>query len=221
MEATSSLDRPTIAEIGASTGVTSLDLLSRLEGNYGRYYVTDLFFNLEYAALGDVTYFYNPITHECIMRVTDGFLIYKDVQGAFFPLGFLAARILACAPRRQLTEATTVNLLHPKLRQRVLADPRIVVKEYNVLEPWPYELVDIVKVANVLNRLYFSDAEISVATENLKSAMKPHGKLVITDNRTIEKVSMFSKSSAGRLVLEKKVNGGTEVANIIDGAEES
>jgi len=217
-EATSSLTRPSFLEIGASAGTTSLELLDIIGDNYDRFYVTDLSFDLKCTKLGNVTYFHHPLTEQCIMRVTDQFLMYEDVEGAVFPLGWIAARMLARAPRIGSANATTVNLLHPKLRQRAFVDPRIVVKEYNVFEPWPSELADIVKVANVLNRLYFSDAEILKALANLKMAMKSDGKLLITDNREIEKVSIFSKDSAGMLVLEKEVNGGTEIADLVERA---
>ena len=183
--------------------------------NYGRFYVTDLSFDLKYMERRYVTFLYHPLTDQCIMRITDRFLMYEDVEGAIFPLGWVAVRMLALAPQIESANATTVDCLHPKLRQRALADPRIIVKEYNIFEPWPHELVDIVKVANVLNRAYFSEAEIFGALSNLKNAMKPDGRLLITDNRDIEKVSMFSKDSAGMLVLENEVNGGTEIADIV------
>lgn len=211
----SSLPPPSILEIGASAGSSSLDLIDSLGNNIDRYYVTDLFFHLKCTTRGNASYFYHPLTNECILRVNDLFLIYNDVQGAFFPLGLIAGRLVAHAPQIDSIDAAKVDLLHPSLRRRAASDPRIIVTEYNVLTSWPYEPVDLIKIANVLNRVYFSDAAILKALANLKTALKTHGRLVITDNRKMEMVSLFSKDQRGMLVLEKEVNGGTDISDLV------
>ena len=87
--------------------------------------------------------------------------------------------------------------------------------EYDILSAWPNEPVDIIKVANVLNPCSFADEEIQMAITNLRNALKIGGKLMITDNRDVEQVSMFSKSKAEKLVLEKELNGGTEIEKLV------
>ena len=48
--------------------------------------------------------------------------------------------------------------------------------------------------------------------------MKTDGRLVIIDNREIEKVSVFVRTRTGTFVLDKSLNGGTEVADLISEA---
>jgi hypothetical protein len=213
--AASSLSMPSVLEIGASSGSTSMELLDSLGNNYGHYYVTDLYFELRCVTRDGVTYLYHPNTGECIMRVTDRFLIYNEVGNALFPQGMIANRLIKRAPQISAIDTSTVNFLHPELRRRIASDTRIIATTHNVLEPWPHELLDIVKVANVLNRLYFSDEQIMKALMSLKVSMKPEGKLVITDNREVEMASMFCRNRDGKFALETEINGGTEIADLV------
>lgn len=205
---------PTILEVGVSTGSTSLDLLDKLGCKQGRYYITDLYFSLPYQIQGDIAYFYHPTTKKCIMRVSDYTVMYEDSRGAVFPLGFFANHYLTNAPEYVHNLFPSASMLHPTLKQRAKANPDVVIKEYDIFTPWLCEPVDIIKVANVLNKSYFSEDEIVSALVNLKQALKPGGKLIITDNRELEMVSMLSKTNAGIFVLEQEVNRGSEVAGI-------
>lgn len=211
---------PSILEIGASCGTTSLDLLSRLGGAYEQYFVTDIYFDIPYKTLHKATYFYHPLDKHCIMRVTDCCVAYEDIEDAFFPLGFIARRLFAQAPRCDPENPCRASMLHPDLKRRVHSDPRIAVKEYDISDAWPYGNVDIIKVANVLNRDYFSDEQIKTAAANLSNAVKIGGHLIITDNKDVEKISVFAKTKASKLVLEKELNGGTDVSGIIKELEQ-
>jgi hypothetical protein len=210
-----SFPKVSILEIGASSGTTSLELINRLANTYSRYYVTDLYFTVPYQIQDKATYFYHPKTKHCIMRATDHSVVYEDIQGAFFPQELLTRRLLMRAPNFNPTKSSAASMLHPELKRRVESDSRIVVKEYDMFNAWPGETVDIVKVANVLNRAYFSDKEIKTAISNLKNAIKHSGKLLVTDNRKLEQVSLFSKTEMGNLVLEKELNSGTDISATI------
>ncbi len=201
-----------ILDVGASSGSTSLALLDCLKSKRDRYYVTDLFLHIRCAIQNGVTYFYHPLDSRCIMCVSDWFIVYNDTEGAVPPLGFIARRWIARAPDINSICAVTVSLLHPDLEERARTDPRITIHEYDVFERWPHEPVDIVKVANLLNRSYFSEADIVRALTNLKNALKPTGRIVVTENRHEERVSVLAKGPTGSLVIEKQINGGSEIA---------
>jgi hypothetical protein len=211
----SGFQTPLILEIGASSGITSLELLNRLAGAYKKIYVTDLFFMIPYEIQDKATYFYHPLTKHCIMRASDWYIVYEDVRDALFPMGFIARWLLARAPKYDPTCTSSASMLHPDLKRRATTDQLIIIKEYSLFDIWNYDPVDIVKVANVLNTAYFSDDEIRIAVVNLKNAMKPAGKLIITDNRDLEKVSMFTKIETGKFILDKEFNGGAEIAEIV------
>lgn len=214
-EEASCIQKPSILEVGASSGSTSLDLLDRLSGSYKQYFVTDLFFTIPYKIKDNVTYFYHPLTKHCIMRASDWYIVYEDVQAAFFPLGLIARKLLACAPQYDPNDSLCASMLHPELKSIIDSDSRIVVKEYDIFDAWPDEMIDIIKVANVLNRTYFSDEKIRLVIVNLKNALKIGGKLIITDNRDVEKVSIFSKTIAERLILERELNGGSDISFLV------
>ena len=205
----------TVLEIGASSGSTSLDLLNRLDGDYTLYYVTDLFFDIPCQIKGKFTYFYHPLMKHCIMCVSDMYTVYDDLQNAIFPLGVVANHILARAPKYDSTKSFFASMLHPDLKQLAVDDSRIVFEQYDIFDVWENEPVDIVKVANVLNRAYFCNEKIRLAITNLKRAVKPDGCLIITDNRDIEKVSVFFHAAKGKFVLERELNGGADVSEIV------
>jgi hypothetical protein len=218
VEAISATPDAVVLEIGASAGTTSLDLLDKLDGKFGCFYVTDIYFELGYVIDGKTTYFYHPVDNNCIMRVTDRLLAYEDTAGAIFPLSGMAKRAFSSAPKIDRADIDHVSLVQPELLELSRSDSRIVIEEYDVFDSWPHEPVDVVKVANVLNKVYFSDSEILSALSTIKGAMKAGGVLVITDNRETEKVSVFAKGSDGAFVLSDQVNGGSEIQGLVESA---
>lgn len=210
----SACHKPVILEVGTSSGITSLELIEKLHGGFGRYYATDICLDVDCIGWPAATYFYDPLTEQCIMRVTDRFVTYGDIEGAPFPLAAVAARLIAHAPPHDPAIAQSVSLVRPELLRLSRRDPRVVVLRYDVMAPWPHESVDVVKVANVLNRVYFPDQQIAAAVTNLNNALNPGGRLVITDNRASERVSTFRKIKSG-LELETTVNGGAGIADLV------
>lgn len=202
-----------ILDVGASSGITSLDLIAKLGDRFSRFYVTDLYFSIPYARHAGAVYFYHPKTKRCVLRVTDRAITYQLDDG--WPvLQGVAQRLIAGAPlyNGAMQEA---DLLHPSLR--VVSDGRIAVEEYDVFQPWPHELVHIVKAANVLNREYFSHDQIRAAMKVLWRALEIGGVLFAIDNKDIEKVSIFCKTDSG-FMLETNLNGGSGVVEAMQDA---
>ena len=214
VERTSRLPRCSVLDVGASSGVTSLDLLKRLGARCEHYYVTDVSFDLAYVVQGKTTYLYEPAVERCILGATDWFIVYSDTDGAISPLGSIATRMLSRAPRVAAECQATVSLLHPELRVFAERDSRVRIVRHDVLTPWTRGPVDVVKAANILNRTYFSDREISQALAHLTAALESKGTLVITENRDVEKVSIFAKGAAGGLELKDTVNGGSDITEL-------
>jgi hypothetical protein len=75
--------------------------------------------------------------------------------------------------------------------------------------------VDIIKVANVLNKTYFADASIKIAASNLCRGLAIGGRLVLTDNRDSERVSILVKQTDGQLAVEQEFNGGCDVTPLL------
>ena len=211
-----------LLEVGASAGMTSVELVRRLGGGFGKFYVTDLYFSMPYAERGQTVFFYHPVEPRCIMRASNMFITYEDTAAAIFPLGLLARQSLESAPI-PTDNMPRLDLRHPEFRELLAKDPRLVVQEHDIFKPWQGEKVDAIKVANILNRSYFSDPQLRQALANLSDALRVDGVIVIADNRRppgeteqrIEKVSVFRKGQDQQLHLEQELNGGTEIRDLV------
>lgn len=204
-----------LLEVGISSGSTSMDLLNQLPETFNYYYLTDRFVTIPFQCNNHITYFYHPIQNHCIMRISNWCIVYEDVEKAIAPFGTLAQLLLLRSPPYNESTCQRASMIHPKLQQRIKSDSRIILMEYDIFNPWPSTLVDVIKAANVLNRVYFTDNAIQKAIVNLKNALKTGGRLIITDNRKSEQVSVFRKTIEGNFILEKEINGGTEINEIV------
>jgi hypothetical protein len=201
----------TVLEIGASCGIASLQLMGDRHGAITRYFVTDRFLRIQYRHCNGRTYFYHPLDGRCIMAVTRRWVAYEDCRGCLPGMAPMVRQILARG-RHAEPRLPSASLIHPYVNALASTDARIILKEYDMLQPWPHEQVDVIKVANVLNRAYFSELQTQTVLSNLWCALKDAGRLCITDNRDVERVSVYERSShvQGRLVHQ--LNGGSEAS---------
>jgi hypothetical protein len=197
--------RPVILDVGASDGITSLDVIRSLP--FQKYYVTDLNLHVLYNTCGKRTYFYQE-DGKCILIVTDRWVIYPD---ASWPIAPLVRLLFEGAPGAR-SDLPRITLINPALRE--LAHQDVLFEKYNIFEPWERESVDLLLAANLLNRIYFSDAAIGKALENMFRTLNDEGRLVIIDNRRIEKATIFQVNQ-GRMGIERQINGGTEIENLV------
>jgi SAM-dependent methyltransferase len=205
-----------LLDIGASSGVTSLELIRKLDSQLHSYYVSDIGFDIRVIKSGKYSHFYPMSDDQCIMSVSDNFVFYCQKFAKFFPLGNIANLVVSQAPDITRTECEKLSLIHPDLHTLLEKDSRIRLAIHDVLNPWHGKSVDLVKIANVLNRSYFSDSQINIALRNLSRALNVNGVLVVTDNRDLERVSLFRKNSdASSYMLLKSVNGGTDIEDLI------
>lgn len=210
----------TILDIGVSDGVTSLDLIEALNSKFKHYFVTDVSFSVSYIESGRWTYFYDT-AGGCFLMATDMFIVLPWLEGAWFPVGSIARWLLSRAPHYADDRAKKASQIQPELLALAEQDKRITIREYDVFRPWLGPQVDLVKICNVLNRIYFSDHRIVAAVENIKGALKNSAKLVVTDNREIdadhcemERVSVFARNEQG-YTLVKNANGGVDIEELI------
>jgi hypothetical protein len=221
LELANAHSKPVIIDIGASDGTTSLELIERLGGAFRRYYVTDKIYYVDYRNVGEVTYFYDRETQRPFLRASNWIVAYDD-DDALPLLRGIARRLLAAAPAHDEDRLEQLSLGLPALRDLAGRDARVSICEYDILQPWTGDRADIVKVANVLNPSYFSDADATSAARNLKAALEDGGHLIVIDNRhdaasylqprhrapaPVERYSLFRKVG-DRLALEASHNGG-------------
>jgi hypothetical protein len=208
----------TILDVGASDGSTSIDLINTLNHEFQKFYVTDVSFTLHVMEVDGKSYFYDSVTKECIMITNDRLIIYYDKLSRS-PLGNLANNLIKKAPKYDKDKVKELYLCQPELQRLIENNNRIKIVEWSVLEPWPYEKVDLIKVANVLKTEVFSDDEIIRSIRNLTKSLNPGGKMLITRNLEEEKYSLFFKDM-GKLKLEKEKNGGCEITYLVKKANQ-
>jgi hypothetical protein len=211
----SKIENGVILDVGISDGITSLNMIDRLGDGFGRYYAVDRRLGLRCMEREGRTYFYDASTGDCFMITTDRLVIYRDRKNLLFPLKWLSNFLISRAPRYDRDSAKEVGLCQPRLVKLTKADPRVAVVEWNMFDPWPGERADLIKIANVLNRSYFSDGEITSALENLEGALKPGGRLLVVENRAVEQWSLFGKrGSSFELVSEG--SGGCDIRSLVE-----
>ncbi|HEY2106316.1 MAG TPA: hypothetical protein VGH29_11060 [Candidatus Binataceae bacterium] len=205
--------KPVVLDVGASDGSTSLDLIGSLKSDFERYFVTDLNLSTRcgYDKAG-VLYF---LDHggNCVLRASKRFLAYSEVNGARFPLPLIAKAMVA--GHRKVTDWREVLLVQPELVRLAARDPRITVTRYDLFAPWTGQAPDLIKVANLLNGKYFSDAQMEEALRIQCSNLAPNGRLLlVSEDNDIEKFSVFRKSATG-MVLEHTHGGGAKASHLV------
>ncbi|MBN1573901.1 MAG: class I SAM-dependent methyltransferase [Deltaproteobacteria bacterium] len=149
------------------------------------------------------------------MKITDRFVVYYDRKNLLLPLKWLSNLLLSRAPKYDGGAAREISLCLPRLMELAKKDSRVMILEWNMFDPWPHEKVDLIKIANVLNRSYFTNGEILAAIENLRRALKPDGRLLVVENRAVEQWSLFAMEGSS-LKLVSEGNGGCDISSLVE-----
>ncbi|WP_237762606.1 hypothetical protein [Arthrobacter sp. ERGS1:01] len=204
-----------IVDIGASDGSTSLDLISKL-GGFKQYIIADKYLRVFARENGRKTYFYDD-DGNWILVVGSRVLAWPATSGFIRALFGRGARTAAhrVAPREVL-------LLNPAVQQRMAADPRVTARVHDVFLPWEGQAPDVIKVANLLRRLYFPDADIVRALEVLLGNLPDGGHLVIVDNPRIDGMPPrcgLYRRDGGRFVVVAESENVPEISTLVTGVD--
>ena len=198
---------PVVLDVGCSDGITSLDVMEKLP--FTRYYPTDL--NSEvYCKIDSGRGYFYDLHGKPILIAGRLWVIYSDTEGAIRPFGSIVRRMLKKAPPMG-SEAVKITLVNPTL-QRKLGD-KVIFKRHDVLQSWTGEKVDLAIAANILNRCYFPDSQLSQAVHNLGAAVKESGYVTIIDNRKTEASTIFRVSEDSAEIVHR-VHGGTDIESL-------
>ncbi len=165
-----------IVDIGASDGSTSLDLIRRLP-DFSSFTIADLYLRLRAVDVGSHTFLFTD-DDTCVLVVGRRAMGWPAESRA---VGLLYRGLVRRASAR-LPEAREVTLLNPDVRRLMVSDPRVKALVHDIFEPWPGQAPDLIKVANLLRRLYFSDEDLLRALGVLHDSLPEGGHLMIVDN---------------------------------------
>lgn len=203
--------RATIVDIGASDGSTSVDLVGKLP-DFKAYVIADLYFYVTATRVGTKVLFFDP-PGACILVVGRRLVawpsISRGVRLLYAPLIALAARH---PERRQ-----EVLLLNPSAKRLIADDERVTFAVHDVFEAWDGVTPDVIKVANLLRRLYFSDAEIMRALQAVLKSLPEGGHLLIVDNaraRVAPRAGLYRRLG-GRFTRVAETETSAEIADLV------
>ena len=190
--------KPVILDVGASDGSTALDLIQALQGGFRLYFVTDLNISVRCGEDSrDVVYFVD-CQGKCILRASRRWLVYNAGERHLL-FNVISRKLLTqCARAGNWRE---VLLAQPELLGLTQSDPRVTIMTYDMFSPWRGESPDLIKIANVLNPSYFSDARLTDAIRIQCANLASDGRLLIVDNLdNLETFSVFRKTPVGMRV---------------------
>jgi hypothetical protein len=201
-----------IVDIGASDGSTCLDLIEKLD-SFGSYTIADLYLTLHAVRSGRRTLLFTD-DGTCVLVGGPRVMAWP----AESPAVATAYRRTIARAAKDLDRAETVLLLNPAVRRRIAEDPRVSYRVHDVFQPWPGERPDVIKVANLLRRLYFDDADLTRALHVLRDSLPEGGHLMIVDNpripNTPPRAGIYRRS--GDRLLEVARTGEPEIGDLVE-----
>ncbi|WP_370894339.1 hypothetical protein [Janibacter sp. GXQ6167] len=204
-----------IVDIGASDGSTSADLIDRMPADFGAFTICDKYLALDARWVGRRMVLTYPDSSQPVLIAGPRFLSWPEQSRA------VAALTRRIAERAVGRSATSVSLLGPAAQSRIAADPRVTAQTHDVFEPWPGPTAPhVIKVANLLRRLYFSDDQIVRALNAILASLPDGGHLLILDNPRIEGIQIrggLFRKDEGRFVTVSTTAHAPEVIDLVLG----
>lgn len=205
-----------ILDVGASDGSTSLDLIARLPG-FRSYVISDRYLTVRAVRSGRHLVFFDP-TPEAILVVGPRMLAWPSLSRAVALLYRAAITDARAALDRR---GRVVSMLNPAVRRTVAADGRVTAATHDVFQPWTGHPIDVIKIANVLRRLYFSDAEILRALTAVIDSLPDGGHLLVVDNPRIPGIAYRAglyRRAGDRFTRVGTTEHPPEVADLVEAA---
>lgn len=202
----------TILDVGASDGSTSMDLIRRLT-DFRSYTIADKYLVVGAERTRRHKLFYDQ-DNSCVLIVGPRSVAWPSlsmlVRVMYWPLVARAARTQE--------QRENVLLVNPAVRALMAADKRVSVASHDVFKPWQGPRPDVIKVANLLRRLYFDDQTITLALDALLQSLADGGYLLIADNSRLKGVGPRAglyRRVYGRFVLVAQTAAPPEIADLV------
>lgn len=176
-----------ILELGASDGITSLELMQSLDFRFKRYYVTDRFLTVTCLKKGKQCYFFNS-QNECILIADTFFVYYPKLSPLTQKLYGKRIKEMENKIKKCPTLKTSTPLIHPRLKKEQDKRPdQIYIRSHDMLKPWTEEQPTLIKAANLLNPGYFSQKHIRLALKLIFDVLPENGLFLLVENRILKK----------------------------------
>lgn len=219
-----------IADIGASDGITSVELMARI-GDFAHYVIADLYLTVDAVRTGRRTVFLDGSGRAVVVagpRMVAWPALSRTIAFLYRPTllraaRLQAARLQAARLRRRgqpFPEVEQIPLVNPTTHRLLQSDPRVCLHTHDIFTPWsgPYRPT-VVKVANVLRRLYFTDDRILAALTVILGDLPEGGHLLLVDNPRVTPPApargCLYRKTDGRFRLVGRTDQLTEVHELV------
>ena len=229
-------DRPLeIMDVGISSGVSTLEWVDSLERRGIEYHMTAVDLMISGLLIG---------LRDGIDVLTDtaGKPLLIDLHGKWVPyppgkrhlirhglsilavrtvLSFIAADAVASASNEQhapVGKKWFTSRPVPLVYSALVCNPRVSVIRGDLLQQSSLPTgLHAIRAANILNRSYFSDRQLSTIVSNLCVKLRDGGILIIcrTDDDGKTAGTVFTKKSSGTVGVAARINGGSEVEELV------
>lgn len=216
--------RPTVLDVGASTGTTTVDLVEimKAHGLAPRVTATDLSLRASFVRIGGAEALRD--SRGRFLEVRAGSLMKRRpyrLTGLRSLAGYVAAGVLASAivGLNRIGAGTQQAVLLAS--SRAIGVPEIQLVEHDLFAPagnWKGGF-QLVRAANVLNRTYFSDAQLRVGVDRLIELVAPDGWLLVARSEAgppvRNRASLWRRSPDGSVKSVARFNGGLDIDPLI------
>lgn len=201
-----------IVDIGASDGSTSVDLISRLE-DFASYTIADLYLSLDAVEVGSHTVLFHG--DQAVLVGGKYLSAWPELSGV---VEMLYRPVIARARKMRSSRSDEVLLLNPTTRALINSDPRVTTQVHDVFTVWPDPKPDVIKIANLLRKLYFSDEQLSEALVAVRDSLPEGGHLLIVENPRIKGIDIRAGlwRREGRELAEVGRVGDPEISHLVE-----
>lgn len=202
----------TIVDIGASDGSTCVDLIRKIP-DFASYVIADLYIEVEQLTANRHLFVYD-LQGNCVLVGGRRLVAWPGLSRA---VRLIYRPLLSSAERRR-AERRPLLLLNPLARRLIAEDPRVTYRTHDVFDVWPEGRPDVIKVANLLRRLYFDDPAIRRALVALHASLAEGGHLLVVDNPRIagiaERGGLYRRVDDGFAAVTE-TEEGPEIADLV------
>lgn len=225
-----------VLDVAISSGVSTLEWVESLQEAGLDYHITGIdltiggllvsFGNRLHAVLDHTKW---PLLFEIDGQWVSNPPRKRHLLRYFFPLAWMKCALYLWAQRYRESEGErvqrilgmptstrSINLVTPRLMNH----PRVTISEGNILtESWQPGRFHVIRAANILNKSYFDGNALFKILHNLRRHLTADGILIVcntdTDEKAANHATIFALREDQRFVVLSKMNGGSEVEDLI------
>ena len=221
-----------VLDVGISSGITTVELCEAFDANNISYQVTGLD--------SDLTAFLIIFSDDkSILVDKEGYPIHFEIKGKGF--GYVKGTNVKHFAERSLLESQSKSFINSQFKdtlqsiekstnkngtaihrielvcREIKENPSIQLLEDSIFSENSEKKYNVIRAANILNKAYFTDEQLTDALQKLRNRLEPGGFLMIcrTNFEGENNASLFNLTSENKFELVDKFGEGSEVEDLV------